>query len=62
MESWDKHASRRKAKLEGLKEKIYLNCVNIDAPFINAFSLAHILYLVAFFMILLALFIFSSAN
>lgn len=60
MESWDKQASRRKAKLQGLKEKIYLNCVNIDAPFIKAFSLAHILYLAAFFMILLAMFVFRD--
>lgn len=37
MESWDKQAIRRKAKLQGLKENIYLNCVNIDAPFIKAF-------------------------
>lgn len=59
MESWDKQASQ-KAKLTGLKEKIYLNCVSIDAPFINAFSLAHILYLLAFFIILIAMFIFRD--
>ncbi|MEY8371707.1 TIGR02206 family membrane protein [Aerococcaceae bacterium 50-4] len=59
MESWDKRVSR-KAKIADLKEKIYLNCVNIDAPFINAFSLAHILYLAAFFMILIAMFVFRD--
>jgi hypothetical integral membrane protein (TIGR02206 family) len=59
MESWDKQASQ-KAKYSALKEKIYLNCVNIDAPFINAFSLAHFLYLAAFFAILIAMFVFRD--
>jgi hypothetical integral membrane protein (TIGR02206 family) len=59
MESMDKNASR-KAKWQALKEKLYVNCVSIDAPFINAFSTAHILYLAAFFAILIAMFVFSD--
>lgn len=59
MESWDKQASQSARHID-LKEKIYLSCVSIDAPFINAFSLAHILYSLAFFVILFALFIFRD--
>lgn len=59
MESWEKQVNR-KAKWQALKEKIYLNTINIDAPFINAFSTAHILYLAAFFVILISMFIFRD--
>lgn len=59
MESWDKQATR-KSKWLAIREKLYINCFNIDAPFISAFSTAHILYLVAFFAILSSMFIFQD--
>lgn len=52
MAQWKNDKFLNANSLDTTLDRLYKNCISIDAPFISAFSLAHFLYLSAFFAIL----------
>lgn len=55
MTPFEKETTSSVKSFHTVKKWIYNNCINIDAPFIGAFSRDHIMYLAAFGTILLSM-------